>query len=293
MTQLSLVIQPYVKEDTLEAELRSLLRCPERKSATLVFFSDTPPGRNDDHARKNERVMRLLRDFRDARRHEFADVVLLRADRHLGPYRTCRAALDAAFELTDYAVFTEDDMLFATDALRWFSRMYESGVLDADENWAIAGESVFFNARNETPSEEHVAAARSATVTHGYYRKYLPLDFVPGTCFATTRAKWKLFGEMRGREMGDVEVCRLCKEQRKYCIFPVLPRVKDNGSFHPDSHSLAMVGEEQIRARDPKNTYLWSDDLVDEVSSGEPFEPLSENPNRLYRQSVLLKPFQD
>jgi hypothetical protein len=303
MASISLVVQAFIKADTVENLLRSLSRCSRRESVDLVFFVDVPQGASNAtnpaaveketaYARKNEQVVAILQDFLASHRSDFANVSLHRNDRNLGCYKTCQVALDAAFTNSEFAIFVEDDVLFSIDALDWFIRTFESGVLDDANNWATTGESIYFNARDKQPSREHVARAKELSVRRGYYNKLTTFPFVPSTCFATTRAKWKLFGEVRGRPVGDVELCKLCAELEKYCVFPILPRVNDVGMLHPDGYSVGIhgvAGVEQIN-----NTYLMAEDVLDAVSPGSAFEMLpEEEKGQLFQESVLLEPFSD
>lgn len=290
MPDFSVVLQPFIKLDTLERQLASIRRCPEKASVRLVLFSDNARGTGDDYVLKNERVMDSMTEFRSNHGAEFGDVIIHRTDENLGPYATCERAIDFALGFSDFVVFSEDDTLFARDALTWFKRMYESGFLERAENWAIAGESIYFDARDKEPSPEDIERAMAVCIERDYYHQFVPFDFIPSTCFATTRAKWKFFGNERGQPLGDTAVARLCAQQRKCCIFPVVPRVKDIGMLHADGHSVRHLGAEQTREREPKNTYLMSEDLPESATLGDEFRPCVDDLGSLYRWSVLLQP---
>jgi hypothetical protein len=289
MTEVSLVTQPFIKLHTLKLQLESFLRCENKESVNLVLFSDNAAGTTPDDIAKNEAVMKELQEFADVHRKNFRNLLIHRPEQNHGPYRTCQLALDFALELTDYAIFTEDDTLFASDAFVWFTGMYEGGALDHDDNWAIAGESIFFDAREKGPSGALVERAKRTSIERGFYNKFVPLDFIPSTCFATTRAKWKLFGDVRGRTVGDVALCELCAEKRKFGMFPLLPRVKDIGMLHPDGHSMRIHGADGVRAREIKNTYLMSDDVLASPPEDLRFERFDGDVGALYQSSVLLQ----
>jgi GT2 family glycosyltransferase len=123
MASVSLVIQPFVKVDTLEHQLASLLRCTDKEGVNLVLFSDNPAGTSSEYVRKNENVMRRLAEFRASHHSKFNDVIIHRIEENRGPYKTCELAIDFALGLTDFAIFSEDDTVFARDALVWFRRM--------------------------------------------------------------------------------------------------------------------------------------------------------------------------
>lgn len=299
----SLVVQAFIKVDTLTNLLRSLSRCWRRESIDLLLFSDVPSGANKEtnptalgkeaeYARKNEQVLATLAEFRAAHDSEFHSVTLHRNDVNLGCYKTCQTALDLAFEKTEFAIFVEDDVIFSIDALDWFIRTYESGLLDDDDKWAITGESVYFNSRENVPSAEHVARAKEISIKRGYYNKLTTFPFVPSTSFATTRMKWKLFGAIRGGPVGDVELCKVCAEQGKSCVFPILPRINDVGMLHPDGYSVGIHGPSGVQQIN--NTYLMSEDVLDRVKPDGSFEALpEEDKGPLYYESAQLAPFSD
>jgi hypothetical protein len=298
-----LVVQAFIKVDTLTNLLHSLSRCWRRESVDLLLFSDVPKGasretnptalgKEAEYARKNEQVLAKLAEFRALRSSEFHSVILHRNDANLGCYKTCQAALDMAFEKAEFAIFVEDDVIFSVDALDWFIRAYESGLLNDENSWAITGESIYFNSRENVPSAQHVARAKEISIARGYYNKFTTFPFVPSTCFATSRKKWKLFGTVRGGPVGDVELCKLCAEQGKFCVFPILPRINDVGMLHPDGYSVGIHGVSGVQQIN--NTYLMSEDVLDRVEPHASFEALpEEDKGSLYYESAQLAPFTD
>lgn len=305
----SLVVQPFIKPDTLAALLRTLLRCSRKESVRLVLFSDNPSGLKDnpsglalatrpasaesEFAEKNRRVMELLRDFRDAHRSEFRDVVIQVSDRHLGPCRTCRAAIDFAFEQDDLVILTEDDALFSEDAIEWYERMYESGIMEVPENWAVTGESIYFDAKTKRPPPEYIERARAASIRRGYFHQHTRFRHLPATSFAVIKPKWDLFGELRGRDRGDELVCQVLREQRNFVVFPILARVTNVGMLHADGYSVAIVGAEEVAARGNYDTYLLSEDVISAVDRSAPFVRFTGDWSKLHNESVKLMGFDE
>jgi len=284
----AIVVQCFAKPDTLAGLCASLLQCEGTRDFHLIFWSDAPgAGHNAErHAAQNLLVKAQLAAFITDNQQNFASVSLLGNERNLGTCATCAAALNYAFAVHEFVIFTEDDTVFARDALQWFTALHELAVLDRPEILALAGESIYFDARAEALAEGYAARAAAAAGARGLTSDYVQHNFVPSTCFATTRAKWGVFGGLRGQPRGDEDVCQLCREQDLHCVFPVVARVKDVGMLHADGYSVAVLGAENVR--EIKNTYLMADDLP--ARQGAP-RPYAGSLGRLFEESVKMAGF--
>ena len=284
----AIVVQCFIKPDTLAGLCASLAACDGTRSFHLIFWTDQPgPGGNADRYRQQHQLVQaLVTDFTREHRDRFASVTLLGNVDNQGTCATCQAALDHAFSLHDFVVFTEDDTVFARDALSWFAALHDGGLLDQPDILALAGESIYFDARRETLPPGYAASARQAAAARGLTADYVKLNFIPSTCFATTRAKWAVFGALRGQPRGDEDVCTLCREQNLHCIFPVAARVKDIGMLHEDGYSVRVLGPAGVR--EIKNTYLMADDLPPRAS---PPNLYAGSMGRLFEESVKLAGF--
>jgi hypothetical protein len=241
-----------------------------------------------DHYRaRNRDVQHTVEAFTRDHGHRFASVTFSRNETNQGTCATCRTALDAAFLIHDFVIFTEDDTIFAKDALLWLATLAEQGVLEQPDVLALAGESIFFDSRTRPVPPAHIAKAHEIAAARELGLYYVRLNFVPSTCFATTRDKWRVFGALRGQPRGDEDVCHLCKEQGLHAVFPVVARVKDIGMLHEDGYSVRVLGKENVP--EVKNTYLTSDDLP--LPAGKP-RPFTGNMGRLYEESVELRDFE-
>jgi hypothetical protein len=300
----ALVVQPFIKPDTLEALLRSLLRCAYREAVRLVFFSDNPSGlaaathpasggRELEFADKNRRVMALVHEFRGAHARDFREIVVQIADSHLGPCRTCRTAVDFAFESDDLVILTEDDALFSEDAIEWYQRIHDHGVMDVPENWAVTGEAIYFDAKTIRPPAEYVARARAACIRRRYFHQYTRFKYLPATSFAVVKPKWELFRELRGEDRGDEKVCQVLRERKKFVVFPILSRVTNVNMLHEDGYSVAMLGADRVAAIGTFDTYLTSGDVIGEVDRSVPFFRFAGSWDKLHDESVKLLGFDE
>jgi hypothetical protein len=85
--------------------------------------------------------------------------------------------------------------------------------------------------------------------------RFVRFDFLPSSCFATTRDKWAEFGKTRGTTNGDRAVVERCRGEAKLCFWPVVARCRDIGMHHPLGYSVRWKG---LRHAGFKNSYIVS-----------------------------------
>jgi hypothetical protein len=290
--ELAVVIQAFVKLDTLEACCNSLLECAGHDRIDLIFWIDNAWGsrKPERFAASSRKVRDYINNFAFDNAVAFKSIQVRANDRNLGTCKTCEVALNYAFLQHQFVVFAEDDVIFSKDALIWFSNIRKLGLLSDDSVWAAAGESIFFNARRGQITPELLAGAEAEVLKNNLHWQYTYHSFIPSTCFATTREKWAEFGVSRGQPLGDVDVCKRCHDEHKRAVFPIVPRVRDIGMLHEDGFSVMIKGVENVP--EVKHTYLTSDLLSGESTpSTASLIPFSGDAGLLYRKSTLLEGF--
>ena len=80
----------------------------------------------------------------------------------------------------------------------WFAAARSTELFGSSRIWAIAGESIFFDSVGKDLPPDYPAKAKNFAIATELGTKFMPLNFVPSTCFATTADKWKAFGASRG-----------------------------------------------------------------------------------------------
>lgn len=288
MPPLAVVIQPYVKRDTLVGLLHSLVRCHGVDAVDLILWCDVPPGDDPDAplTRAAASVRGLIENVVARQRDTFRSIHVHRNSENQGAYVTCRAALDYAFSRHEFAVFAEDDVVFARDALEWFSAMRSDPVFREDRCWALAGESLFFDAAGRPIPSGWVPRMRDLAQTMRYDKVFNVEGFVPSTCFGTTARKWAEFGHTRGQQVGDVAVCDRCRDEGRVSLFPLVARVVDVGERHALGWSVAQHTMEGVSVT--KNTYLTSDDIARPAGEPPAFSLYNGSKDRLWRLTSLL-----
>jgi tetratricopeptide (TPR) repeat protein len=290
MAPIAAVVQCFVKADTLQGLLESLLRCAGRDDTSLIIWQDSTCGsrREAEFVPAAEGVHAYVVDFVREHGRSFHSVDYRLNDRNLGPYSTCKAALDFAFERHDFAVLLEDDIILSSDALRWFNQVRDLGLLTNQNAWAVAGQSIFFDARKKEVTPAFVQRAAEIARQQDLVSKFTIHDFVPSACFATTRRWWTEFGATRGEPRGDVLLCQRTKEEGRGCVFPIVPRAKDVGMLHDYGFSVTIHTKEGVDAI--TNTYLLAADLLPERPL-EDLERFDGDLGVLFRQTTLLEGF--
>jgi hypothetical protein len=294
----TVVVQCFVKVDTLEGLCTSLLNCSRRDEFDLIFWSDSPNGskRFEEYEQKNHEVLEFLQEYKRRFGGRFRSIEIHTNHTNLGTCKTCQVSMDYAFNKNDFVVFTEDDTIFAPDTLEWFLGLRDLGVLEDHNVLALAGESIYFDARNSLLPAGYSEQAQAAALSCGYLNKFTVFGFIPSSCFATTREKWEVFGAIRGQPRGDEDVCDFCKSEHKTCVFPIVGRVKDVGMLHVDGYSVILHGAANVK--EVKNVYLLSSDLNQNLYQFQPTaapvpEPFQGDRDKLFRETVLMQGFSD
>jgi hypothetical protein len=221
-----------------------------------------------------------LKSWISKNKNHFASVQFESSDHNRGPYETAEQLITWAFNTSNSVIFSEDDLIFESDALEWFERALSHPMFLRPNAWAVAGESRFFDSYRHVPSNSDVDRALEITETENLVDRFVYLDFVPSSCFATTREKWAEFGSTRGKVRGDRAVVDRCLAEGKVCFWPVIARCRDIGMHHPQGYSVRWKGLNHERF---KNSYVVSGML--NAASGD----LVELPTS--RKDTLLNEF--
>lgn len=291
MEPIVLVVQTFVKVDTLAALTASLLNCDLIENTRLIFWCDHPSGsrKEEEYTTLNREVTAYIKKFIEKHERRFLSIDFIENDRNIGTCMTCKISLDFAFSKGDFVIFSEDDVIFSQDALKWFDTIRYIDPFLQENCWAIAGESIFFDAKNGKIDNNFVEQSKICIDKQELLSKYIFHQFVPSTCFATTYKKWREFSDTRGQPCGDVDVCNRCVSEDKNCIFPIVPRVKDTGMLHALGYSILMNAMDSVVEHN-KNTYILSD-MLNGFENIDNFVEFSGDAGILYRQSTLLEGF--
>ena len=277
----AIAIQAFNKADSILRTLDSIARSSGSDKYHLVILQDACSGSAETEKYRSAwaQTTQALEAWISRNRDHFVSVHFDRSEENNGPYRTAERLISRALESSESVIFSEDDVMFECDAIEWFGRALTHTMFLRPNVWAIAGESRFFDSYRHSPSDTDVDRALEAARSYNLIDKFVYLDFLPSSCFATTRDKWAEFGDTRGMTRGDRAVVDRCLAEGKVCFWPVIARGRDTGMHHPLGYSVRWIGLHHTRF---KNSYVVSGMLksgagdLTELSSSQRDALLSE-----------------
>ncbi|MRX50725.1 hypothetical protein GI374_09760 [Paracoccus sp. S-4012] len=278
---LCVAVQYFVKHDTTLATLETVRRMAGGRGISLLLMQDGIEGarREDERRGVHAECGAAVEDWCATHAAAFARIKHRRLPRNHGTCGTAREIIDAALDLGDWVLFAEDDVLFCDSALDWFVTAVNSDVFAREEVWAVAGESKAFDARGAAVDPDRREADRTRAEALGLVSRYVLFDFLPSSCFATTRAKWAEFGETRGLPNGVRDLNLRCRAEAQRSLWPVIARCRDEGMHHPLGYSM-MMRKGDAAAIAGKSVYLTADDL----EPGAGFTPLEKTLTGLFTE---------
>jgi hypothetical protein len=252
----TIAIQAFNKAESIIGTLDSIAKCRGSDQFNLLILQDGCAGlQAEKHREAQAETTSAVESWITTNRHRFLSVCFERLDRNHGPYNIAERLIDWAFETSESVIFSEDDIVFEKDALEWFERVLAHPMFLRPKVWAIAGESKFFDAGQHVPSSADVNHALEVAQIQGLMDCFVYFDFMPSSCFATSRDKWAEFGKTRGVANGDREVNLRCRAEGKLCLWPIIARCRDVGMHHPLGWSVRWTGADHSAF---KNSYITS-----------------------------------
>lgn len=173
-----------------------------------------------------------------------------------GTAATAGLLIDTAMDISDSVVFTEDDVVFEADAVRYFVRMLESDAYARDDVYGVAGESKYFDLQTEMPSNELFEEAKTIAEELGLQSFYQRTHGFPSSCFGVNAEKWKRIREVRSGHKGPRRLGEKCQEEGAYVLWPIIARCRDIGMIHQKGYSMTLKKDANAIAQ--KASYLSS-----------------------------------
>jgi hypothetical protein len=253
----SIAVQAFNKAESVLGTLDSIARSSGSDKHRLVILQDACSGSaaTEKYRSACAATTQAIEAWISRNKHHFVSVRFDRSEENNGPYRTAEQLISRALESSEFVIFSEDDVIFEHDAIEWFGRALTHPMFLRPNVWAIAGESRFFDSHRHSPSDTVVSHALAVAESDNLINKFVYLDFLPSSCFATTRDKWAEFGETRGTPRGDRAVVDRCLAEGKMCFWPVIARCRDTGMHHPLGYSVRWRGLQHMGF---KNSYVVS-----------------------------------
>ena len=253
----AIAIQAFNKADSILRTLDSIARARGSNGYDLFILQDGCSGseQTEKYRAAWAETIQALKSWISKNRDHFASVRFETSEQNNGPYQTAERLITWALETSKSVIFSEDDVIFECDAMEWFERTLAHPMFLRPNVWAIAGESRFFDSYRHIPSNADVHRALEVALTQNLVEQFVYLEFLPSSCFATTRDKWAEFGDTRGTIRGDRAVVDRCLAEGKVCFWPVIARCRDAGMHHPLGYSVRWKGLHHAAF---KNSYVVS-----------------------------------
>jgi hypothetical protein len=253
----SIAVQAFNKAESVLGTLDSIAGSSGSDKYRLVILQDACSGSAATEKYRSDwaQTTHVLEAWISRNKHHFVSVRFDRSKENKGPYRTAEQLISRALESSEFVIFSEDDVIFERDGIEWFEKALTHLMFLRPNVWAIAGESRFFDSYRHSPSESDLSRALELAERSNLIDKFVYLDFVPSSCFATTRDKWAEFGQTRGTTRGDRAVVDRCLAEEKVCFWPVIARCRDTGMHHPLGYSVRWRGLNHTAF---KNSYIVS-----------------------------------
>jgi hypothetical protein len=262
----SIAVQAFNKAESVLCTLDSITRSAGSNNYHLLILQDGCLGSPETEKYRSAwaQTTQAVDAWISSNGDHFVSARFDYSEENNGPYRTAERLISRALERSESVIFSEDDLIFEHDAIEWFERALTHPMFLRPNVWAIAGESRFFDSFCHSPSDADVSLALELAENHSLIDKFVYLEFVPSSCFATSREKWVEFGETRGTTRGDRAVVDRCLAEDKVCFWPVIARCRDTGMHHPLGYSVRWKGLDHTAF---KNSYVVSSML--KPSSGK------------------------
>ena len=282
----AVAVQCFTKADTLDKVFASLVACRASKEFGLVILQDSAQGSRKQAVYEGgaiavrETIGKWLPQLMLA--FEGVEIILNPSNKGTAP--SCRRLLDRVCQRFEGFLFIEDDCLLSPDALEW-SRHHLQNSITPTSYWFATCESIFFDASQGTPSPEQVELLSRYAGSPEARAAYIELEFVPSTCFLTTKQIWEMTSNVRSFTSGPESLSRLMKRMNNRTLSPVTPRASDIGMLHELGYSVGLLGKENVSGI--KNTFLMSGSTCLEPKEVKLYE---QDKDRLFAASSKLDP---
>jgi hypothetical protein len=258
----TLILQTFIKDEYIENIYTSLEnQIKEIKSENISFniliIQDNIKGYKKE---KDPTVIYQFDKVKEInnRLSKNDNTTYLLVENNMHPSPLCAYSINYSFEhfKCDYFIIMEDDLVLSDNFLSYY--IYGLQNLLTPTNIVIAAESLYFDARRNTASNEFIDNAKKLIDDLNLEIYYTTFNFLPSSCFGSNLNGWELIKTTRGnKNPTGATLCNpLFKEKNYNTIMPIVPRCKDVGMIHDLGFSVLWHGKSGVR--EIKNTYLLS-----------------------------------
>lgn len=253
----AVAVQCFNKEDTFDKALAALVECTGSENFSLFILQDSAKSSKKEavYSKEAEKVRLTIGKWMPKLMEKFSKVEILVNAQNLGTAPSCRRLLDEVSEKYDGFLFLEDDCVLSRDALEWTHYVLQNQI-STYGNWFGTCESIFFDSKSVVPPSVTLDTLKGYANSVPVLSSYVLLDFVPSTCFITTKEVWKICSQIRSFVKGPESLTAFTSSIKRKTIAPVVPRASDIGMLHEFGYSVSNLGRGQVK--EIKNTYVMS-----------------------------------
>jgi hypothetical protein len=252
---LCVCIQCFNKPIETILVLKSLEKCKEVSEINLVLFIDKATSSSKSF-NKNKELIDVLINYKNYNQKLYSSIQIILSDKNLGPYKACCECIDKSFEKYNYVIFSEDDILFCRDTIKYFKKYFNSDKYKNDPNCiGISSSSIYFGFNNKssfvidknniTPNDiykQDIKLIKEKVSELNISNSFMKLNWAPNKQFGLIKENWKKIKFFRtdnyilNKELytkaPDFATGVFVKENNYYFLFSFIPRSNDIGLYN-------------------------------------------------------------
>ena len=250
-----IVIQCFNKpSETLEV-LKSLEENDNIQIINLLLFIDKA-NIGTKHCKKNKELIELLQNYKNNKNNAYKSITLKISEKNLGPYKACCECIDNAFQISKFIIFSEDDILFCKDALKYYNSYFNSNIINNEPNClGITTSSIRFGFKNKTSFkiienkilindelQEKIDIIKEKIKSSNLQYTYETVHWAPNKQFGMLKENWDKIRFYRTDEyilnknlnntVPDYAVGNFVRENKFYFYYSYIPRSNDIGLYN-------------------------------------------------------------
>lgn len=248
-----IVVQCFCKPIETIVLLNSLHNCHEINQYNLLLYVDNAKD-NSRFKQKNLELIKLLDKYKLENKDIFKSIQLIICGSNKGPYIGCYDAIEYAFTYNDFVIFTEDDIIFCKDTIKFYNIYRNSQELHNENCIGITSSSNYYYSKENIFSSkqynievlpkylEKINNIKIETITNNFYNKIIKTNWAPNKQMGLFKNGWDQIKLYRSKEFAlsgkvdkiapDQYTADMVNKKSLYFLYSIVPRSNDIGLFN-------------------------------------------------------------
>ena len=248
-----IVVQCFCKPIETIGLLNSLLNCCEINEYNLLLYVDKAQDKSK-FEKKNLELIKLLDKYKLENKDRFKSIQLIICKFNKGPYICCHDAIEYAFTYNEFVIFTEDDIIFCKDTIKFYNIYKDSQELHNENCIGITSSSnYYYSIENIFSSKQYIIevlpkylekinSIKVETINNSLYNKIIKTNWAPNKQFGIFRNGWDQIKLYRSKEFINSGECNkiapdqytgeMVNKRSLYFLYSIVPRSNDIGLFN-------------------------------------------------------------